>query len=280
MRIDAHHHLWTADYAWLAEPGLEPLRRDYTAADLAAHLDADGVDATVLVEAGRCELAETYAFLALAAATPRIAGVVGWVSFTDPDLPATLSALRAAPGGERLVGVRDQVQGRPDPGFLDRPEVRACLAAAGAAGLAVDLVVRLDQLPACARAARDLPGTRFVLDHLGKPRISAEGLTAWRAAVAPLAACPNAAVKLSGLLTEAGPEWTVERIAPFAAAALELFGADRVMLGSDWPVCELAAPYAETVAALAASLPPLSAAEHAAVSAGTAISIYRLEVPR
>ncbi|MDI1462120.1 amidohydrolase family protein [Catellatospora sp. KI3] len=280
MEIDAHHHLWTADYAWLAEPGLEPLRRDYTAAELTAHLDANGVRAAVLVEAGRCELAETYEFLALAAAEPRIAGVVGWVSFADSDLPGTLAALRAAPGGDLLVGVRDQVQGRPDPDWLDRPEVRACLAAAGAAGLVVDLVVREDQLPACARAARDLPGTVFVLDHLGKPRITPDGLAAWRAAVTPLAACANVVVKLSGLLTEAGPDWTVERIAPFAATALELFGADRTMLGSDWPVCELVAAYAPTVAALTAALPPLTAPEHAAVSGGTAIRTYRLEVPR
>jgi L-fucono-1,5-lactonase len=169
------------------------------------------------------------------------------------------------------------VQGVTDPGYLARPEVRRCLRAAGELGLVVDLVVRRDQLIACAEAAADSPATTFVLDHLGKPRYDADGLAQWRAAVAPLAACPNVVAKVSGLLSEAGPHWTVATVAPFVHAAFELFGPGRIVLGSDWPVCELVASYADTMAALLACLPELSPAELAAVRGGNAVTTYRLE---
>jgi L-fuconolactonase len=277
--VDSHHHLWTADYPWLAEESLAPIRRDYTVTDLRERIGPAGVDGTVLVEAGLGELTETTRFLATADATPEILGVVGWVSFTDPHLDATLAGLRDGPGGRWLVGVRDQVQGVDDPGYLARPEVRVCLAAAGAAGLVVDLVVRRDQLPACASAVAATPGTAFVLDHLGKPRFDAEGLAEWRTLVTPLARCDNVVAKLSGLLSEAGPGWTVAAVAPFVHTAVELFGLDRVMIGSDWPVCELVASYGDTLAALDACLPELSPSERAAVFGGTAVRTYRLENP-
>ncbi|WP_067137319.1 amidohydrolase family protein [Microtetraspora malaysiensis] len=280
MIVDAHHHVWTADYPWLSAPDLAPIRRDYTLADLTPQLEAAGVTATVLVEAGRCDAAETAEFLALAATAPRIAGVVGWASLTDPDLPATLAAYRDLPGGATLVGVRDQLQGVDDPEYLARPDVRAAMATIGGAGLAYDLVVHVRQLAACAEAVRATPGTLFVLDHLGKPRIGAgaEGFAEWRAAVAPLAACGNAVAKLSGLLVEAGPGWDVSLVRPYVDTALELFGAERLMIGSDWPVCELVASYSEALGTLDDCLRELSADERAAVTAGTAIRTYRLDL--
>jgi L-fuconolactonase len=276
MIIDAHHHLWTADYLWLQEPHLAPLRRDYTVDDLLPTIAAAGVDGTVLVESGSCTLAETRHFLALAAATPQILGVVGWACFTDPDLATTIGGLRELPGGDRLVGIRDQVQGVHDPGYLARPDVRAAFAAIGAAGLACDLVVRHDQLSACAAAVAATPHTVFVLDHLGKPRITPDGLAEWRTLIAPIAALPNCTAKLSGLLTEAGPDWTPAGVRPFVEAALELFGADRLMFGSDWPVCTLVASYPDTLSILDA----LSPAERAAVLGDNAARTYRLEVNR
>nr|WP_230686884.1 amidohydrolase family protein [Catellatospora vulcania] len=278
VRIDAHHHLWTADYAWLAEPGLEPLRRDYTVEDLRRELPTGKVDATVLVEAGRCHTDETVRFLALAQDTPEIAGVVGWASLTDPDLPGTITTFLDGRGGDLLVGLRDQVQGVTDPGYLARPDVRGALRAIGAAGLTFDLVVRADQLPSVAAAVAATPNTMFVLDHLGKPRITADGLREWRDAVEPLSACDNVAAKLSGLLTEAGPDWTVEAIVPFVETALELFGPDRLLIGSDWPVCELVASYADALAAVGSCLSGLSPSERAAVEGGTAIRTYGLEI--
>jgi L-fuconolactonase len=274
--VDSHHHLWTADMAWLADPALERIRRDYTVDDLRANLDAAGVDRTVLVVAGRLVAAETTAFLALAERTPEIAGVVGWASLTDPALAETLARHRAGVGGQLLVGVRDQVQSFADD-HLDQPEVRRGLAVVAAAGLVNELVVRVDQLPWVARAAQAVPQSRFVLDHLGKPRISAgdDGLRQWRALIEPVAACPNVTVKLSGLVTEAEwARWTVDDLRPFVDTACELFGRGRLMFGSDWPVCELAASYMEVKDALVSILGGTAAD----IFSATAVSTYELEI--
>jgi L-fuconolactonase len=273
--IDAHHHLWTADLAWLKDPALAPIRRDYTVGDLRANLRAAGVDRTVLVEAGREDDAETTEFLALAEATPEILGVCGWASLTDPALAETIARHRDGPGGRLLAGIRDQTQAHPDD-HLDRPDVRAGLATVAAAGLVNELVVRAPQLPSVARAAAALPESVFVLDHLGKPRVAAgaDGLREWRELIAPVAARPNVTAKLSGLVAEADwAAWTVADLRPFVLTAVELFGTERLMFGSDWPVCELAATYRQTKEAVVEILggcPP-------DVFAGTAIRTYRLE---
>ncbi len=239
MIIDAHQHLWTADYAWLRDPALAAIRRDYTVADLRKQLRAAGVDRTILIEAGRCDAAETTEFLRLAAATPEIIGVVGWASLTDPDLATTIAGYAESP---LLVGIRDQVQAAADD-HLDRPDVRAGLATVAAHGKVNELVVRTPQLPAVARAARDLSGATFVLDHLGKPPIAVGDHDRWRELLAPVAACPNVVAKLSGLVTEAGPGWTAADLRPYVDTALELFGPERLMFGSDWPVLEVKATY-------------------------------------
>jgi L-fuconolactonase len=274
--IDAHHHLWTADYPWLASTALEPIRRDYTVDDLRAHLRTAGVDRTVLVEASRCDDAETREFLALAAATPEIIGVVGWASLTDPKLRDTLAAHCAGPGGELLVGVRDQVQAQPAD-YLDDPDVRNGLRTIAGAGLVNEMVVRTDQLPAIVRAVTALPDGRFVLDHLGKPNVSAgtQGLADWRTAIAPLAVLPNVVAKVSGLVTEAAwASWTVADLRPFVETAIEAFGAERLMFGSDWPVCELAATYEQVVAAIEEIL----GGRPDDIFAGTALRTYKLEI--
>ena len=271
MIVDAHHHLWTADYAWLQDPALARIRRDYTVDDLRARLRAAGVDRTVLVEAGRCDDAETTAFLRTAATTPEIAAVVGWASLTDPDLAGTIAPHRADVRGALLAGIRDQVQARNDA-HLDRPDVRAGLATVAAAGLVNELVVRCDQLPSVARAAAALPEAVFVLDHLGKPAVAAGDLARWRRLITPVAARPNVVAKLSGLVTEADRRrWTPADLAPYVGTAVELFGTGRLMFGSDWPVCEVAAGYTEVKDALTAIL----GGTPADVFAGTAIRTYR-----
>jgi L-fuconolactonase len=252
--IDAHHHLWTADYPWLASaPELEPIRRDYGVADLRANLRAAGVDRTVLVEADWGHPSETVEFLHLAGAVDEIAGVVGFIDLLDPHLPSTLARYANHPRARCLVGLRDQVQGRPDSDFLARPEVLTALKTIAGTVPTFDLIVRVDQLPAAAKAAAAVPELRFVLDHLGKPQVREgdAGLRAWREAVAPLAKQPNVTAKLSGLVTEADwQRWTPDDLRPFIQAALELFGPDRLMFGSDWPVCELAATYTRVKDAL------------------------------
>jgi L-fuconolactonase len=281
--VDSHHHLWelSRGYAWLDEPGLEPLRRTFTVEDLRAVLGPAGIDRTVLVEAARCRSDEVTEFLAVADATPEIAGVVGWVDLTAAALAEALAGHRTGPGGHRLVGARAQVQGERDADYLRRADVRRGLAAVAGAGLVYDLVVRVDQLPACAEAARALPELTFVLDHLGKPRIrdGRAALEEWRALVAPVAACANVACKLSGLVTEADHQaWSVGDLRPFVETALDLFGLDRVLFGSDWPVCLLAASYGQVKEALDAALPPLSVAERAKIFGENAVRIYKLDV--
>ncbi|WP_092546559.1 amidohydrolase family protein [Actinoplanes derwentensis] len=269
VMIDAHQHFWTADYPWLPAE----LRRDFTPADLRPHLTAAGVTRTVLVEAGLCTEAETVRFLALAAATPEIAAVVGWASLTDPDLAATVAAHRRRTGGPLLAGIRDQVQAGPDD-LLDQAAVRVGLATVADAGLVNELVVRGSQLPSVARAAAALPEAVFVLDHLGKPPIATGELKRWRDRITEVAAQPNVTAKLSGLVTEAGPGWTAEELRPFVETALELFGPDRLMFGSDWPVCLLTATYEQVVAVPTALL----GGRPDGIFGRNAARVYRLEL--
>ncbi|MET8832903.1 amidohydrolase family protein [Micromonospora sp. NPDC004540] len=281
MIVDAHHHLWRIDdgYRWLDEPELAPIRRSFLPADLQPELSAAGVDRTILVEGGSCDTAEAAILLRYGSSTAAIGGVVAWADPADPALADTIAGYRQLPGGDLLVGVRPQLQGEADPQYLDRPQVRRGLRTIAEAGLAIDVVVRVDQLAAVTRAARAVPELGFVLDHLGKPRIrhGAAGLAEWSGPIAELAALPNVTAKLSGLVTEADwKRWRVADLRPFVGAAVELFGPERLMFGSDWPVCRLAADYGAVMSAVAEALPPLSAEERAAVFGGTAARTYRL----
>jgi L-fuconolactonase len=275
MIIDAHHHLWTAGYGWLAEPDLAAIRRDYTVADLREQLGRCGVERTVLVEAGRCDDDETTEFLALAAETPEIAAVVGWADPLDPLLAEKIAAHRAGPGGAKLAGLRSQVQAEPDSEYLARPDVIDGIAVVAEAGLAFDLVIRVDQIPGAVVAAKSLPQARLVLDHLGKPQIRTGSLNAGRAPLEYLAACSNVVAKLSGLVTEAGwSTWSIDDLRPYAHVALEFFGPDRLLWGSDWPVVDLAGGYERWLRTAQALVPPSA---HEAVFAGNAARTYGLD---
>jgi L-fuconolactonase len=246
VRIDSHHHLWdltARPQPWTAE--LPTLQRSFRLADLAPHLEAAGIGGTVVVQ---CldRMDESAELLALAAAAPQILGVVGWVDLTGLDVPAQVESLRAGVGGQLLVAVRHQVQGEPDTRWLCRADVRRGLAELAETGLVFDLLVRADQLPATVETVRDIPYLQFVLEHAGKPQITEGATEPWASSIRELAALDNVAVKLSGLVTEADWQaWTVAELEPFADALLEAFGPDRTMFGSDWPVCTLAATYAD-----------------------------------
>ncbi|WP_329222875.1 amidohydrolase family protein [Streptomyces sp. NBC_01485] len=272
--VDAHHHLWdlsVRDQDWIGRGS--PLRRDFTAGDLLAEARAAGVDRTVLVQTVTVA-EETPEFLALAAEHEVIAGVVGWTDLTRPDVADELARLRELPGGRYLKGVRHQVQSEPDPEWLLRADVRRGLAAVAEAGLVYDLVVVPHQLPACAKAAAALPELTFVLDHLGKPPIAAGALEPWASDVRVLAALPNTVCKLSGMVTEADPvSGTVDDLRPYAHTVLEAFGPARLMFGSDWPVCTLAASYGE-VLDLARQL--TDPGDHAQIFGTTAVRVYDL----
>ncbi|GHH91637.1 amidohydrolase family protein [Streptomyces capillispiralis] len=279
MTVDAHHHVWdlaVRDQDWITGPRLAALRRDFTLADLAPEAAAAGVDRTVLVQTVTVP-GETPELLALAEDHSLVAGVVGWADLTRPDLADELARLRDLPGGRYLKGVRHQVQGEADPRWLLRPDVRRGLAAVAAAGLVYDLVVLPHQLPACAAAAAALPGLTFVLDHAGKPPVASGALEPWASAVRALAALPNTVCKLSGLVTEADPvAWSVDGLRPYADVVLDAFGPGRLMFGSDWPVCTLAAGYGDVLAAARELTGQLSGPERRRLFETTATRVYRL----
>ena len=291
--LDAHVHVW--DLAARPQPwtdGLPVLQRSFGLDDVAGDLRAAGQDGVIVVQTV-ASAAETRELLALAAAQPLVAGVVGWADLSRPDPADQLLAAQAAPGGRALVGVRHQLQEEPDQEWLARPQVRDGLRAVAAAGLAYDLVISPGQLPLVTETVTALPEVRFVLDHAGKPPIAAGnlgggkaaawtgGMAAWAADLRALAAWPNVAVKLSGLVTEADWEsWTPAQLGPVMEYVLAQFGPDRTMVGSDWPVCLLAASYAQVMAAVAPVLDGLTPAERTAVRGGTARAWYRLDEHR
>ncbi|MEU8257515.1 amidohydrolase family protein [Micromonospora inaquosa] len=277
--VDAHHHLWVRarhPQPWIDPHTMAAIDHDFTPVGLAPVTRAAGVTQTVVVQSVAVR-SETPELLGIAADDPLVAGVVGWVDLTAADVGRRLDRLRKARGGERLVGIRHLVQSEPDPTYLDRPDVRRGVVAVGAAGLAFDLLVRPHQLPAATRLVRDLPQVRFVLDHLGKPSLGRSDLGDWRRDLRALAAEPNTTAKLSGLVTEVeGASWTAADLRPAVEHALDVFGPERLMFGSDWPVCLLVTSYSRWVTVLADLLASLSDDERAAIWRQTAARAYRL----
>lgn len=280
MIIDAHHHLWdpaVRAYPWLSGEALDPIRHAYQVADLREKTKESGVDGTVLVQT-MPDLGETVDFLGMADAhRDLILGVVGWVDLTDPDVAGTLASLREGPGGDRLVGIRHLVQDEEDPGWLARADVLRGLAAVADAGLVYDLLVFPHQLESAITAVREVPQGRYVLDHAAKPPIASGGREPWASRIHELAAHSNVACKLSGLVTEADwTQWTIEDIRPYAEVVLAEFGPQRVLFGSDWPVCELAASYAEVTGLARELCGGLPDADRNAVFGDNALTWYRL----
>jgi L-fuconolactonase len=273
--VDSHQHFWdpaTADYPWMTDE-VASIRRPFLPDDLEPLLLAIGVDATVVVQA-RSALEETRELLRLTAATRFVAGVVGWADLTSAGLATTLAELRGGEGGERLVGIRHQVHDEADPRWLLRPDVMRGLRTVAEAGLVYDLLLRPRELPVALEATRRLDEMRFVIDHIAKPRIAAGPRDEeWERGMAAFADLEHVSCKVSGLVTEADwRSWRVDDLRPYVERVVEWFGEDRLLFGSDWPVCTLAASYAEVYEA-ARSLLPSEAAFGA-----NAVAIYGLEV--
>jgi L-fuconolactonase len=278
--VDAHHHLWDLKIRaqeWLRAPELKPIWRDFPFDELEPEARAAGVDRTILVQVAP-SADETREFLAFAACNPLIGGVVGWMDLTAEDPAARLDALRAGPGGHTLRGIRHLVQDEPDPAWLTRTDVQRGLRAIADAGLPYDLLVKPSQAAAALEVVRAIPELTFVLDHLGKPPIAtASPDPHWATWLRHLAAEPNVVCKLSGLVTEADwNTWTIGDLKPYADTALEAFGPDRLMFGSDWPVCLLAATYSEVFDAARTLTEDLTDEDRAAVFGATAARVYDL----
>jgi L-fuconolactonase len=234
------------------------------------------MDGTILVQT-LSSLAETREFLELAAGVDFIRGVVGWVDLTAPSVEDDLDALLDGPTGRWLVGIRHQVHDEPDPDWLRRADVRRGLAAVQRRGLAYDLLLRARELPAAADTVRSIPGLPFVLDHIAKPIISAGHDDLWTRRMPALAAAPNVSVKLSGMVTEADwSSWSPDDLRPFVDRVVHWFGPERLLYGSDWPVCLLAGSYHDIVSGLTTALTPTSPGELAQVFGGNAQRVYRL----
>ena len=275
MRVDAHVHLWgpaeLERYEWMG-PEMDAIRRPFGPEDLRGQLERHGFDRAVLIQT-HSSLDETRAYLELAETTAFIGGVVGWVDLTDPGVGETVAALLDGPGGRYLVGIRHQVHDELDPDWLLRGDVRRGLHAIGEAGLGYDLLVRTRELPAALDTVRVLPELRFVIDHIAKPPIATGELEPWAEWLASLARLEHVSCKLSGLVTEAAwKRWQPEDVLPYTSRVLEWFGEERLLFGSDWPVCTLAGSY-DSVVSLADRI---VGGKDEGIFGGNAERVYRL----
>jgi L-fuconolactonase len=273
--IDSHQHFWrysAAEYDWIDESMLA-IRRDFLPEDARREMDAAGVSAGVAVQV-RQTLEETRWLLTLADAHPFVAGVVGWVDLQSPAVEAALDLVTTH---QALVGIRHIVQAEPDD-FLTRPGFQRGINALTARDLPYDLLVYARQIAAAEALVTGHPRQRFLLDHLGKPDVKGGRYDDWQRDFDRLAAHPNVWCKLSGLVTEADwRRWTPGQLRPYLDHALEAFGPARLMVGSDWPVCTLAASYGDTIALVREALAEYSTDERAQVLSGTARAFWNLE---
>lgn len=279
-RIDAHQHFWSlgeVEYPWLtASSEFEAILRDFEPADLEPLLRKAGIGYCITVQAAN-SFADTDAMLARADEHAWIAGVVGWVPLLDP--AAASRALERYCRHRAFRGVRHLVHDEADPDWLLRPPVRDSLALLAERGLVFEIpAVFPRHLVHVPGLASELPELRIVIDHLGKPPIASGSLEPWAGELARAAACPNVYAKVSGLNTVAPADWTAEDLRPFVDVAVDVFGPDRLMLGSDWPVCLMAGDYGRVWSELVAALDDLPAAGRDAVLGGTAVGVYRLEL--
>ena len=252
---------------------MRPLRRDFLPDEAKREMTRAGFDACVAVQA-RQTLEETRWLLSLADKYPFIAGVVGWVDLQSDDVRKQLEQLTRHP---RLVGVRHIVQSEPDDRFLLRPEFCRGMALLEEFGLPYDILIYSRHLAAAAEFVARFPRQRFVLDHLAKPPIRTGDIDAWARDLHRLAAFPNVMCKVSGLVTEADwRKWTPEHIRPYLDLAFDYFGPGRMMIGSDWPVCTLAADYARAMAVVTDYVSHLSREERDGVLGGNAQRFWNL----
>jgi len=275
--VDAHQHFWDLEsggYKWLG-PQYGAINRSFGVADVEPLAAAAGVDDVVLVQADDT-LEDTDAMIAIADAWPRVAGIVGWAPLTDPDaLPAVLERYAADP---RIVGIRHLMHEEPDPDWVVSPAVGGGLAALESAGLSYDVVAVLPRhLEHVPTLAARYPSLNIVIDHLAKPPIGSGGWEPWSDLIAQAAAFQNVSAKISGLDTAAGDSYNAAAIRPYVEHALQHFGADRLMFGSDWPVSVLADGYATWWATVTELLSTLSTDERDAALGGTARAVYRLK---
>ena len=279
MKIDAHQHFWNparGDYDWMPMDN-EILARPYAPVDLAPHLKSHGIDATILVQAA-ATVHETEYMLGIADTTAFVAGVVGWIDFENRVDLKTLKRLSKHP---KFKGVRPMIQDIPDVNWMLRDDVQWAFRAICDLDLTFDALGFPPHLENFLTILKRYPDMRVVIDHCMKPQIrdhSDENFRFWADGMGRLAEETGAFCKFSALVTEASPGWTSQDLRPYADQIISVFGADRVMWGSDWPVCRLAASYDEWRSAAEALTSDLTAAEKADIFGGTTARFYRISV--
>lgn len=272
MQIDSHQHFWSiarGDYGWLT-PDLAPIHRDFGPDDLAPILSRHGIGRTILVQAAPT-VAETEFLLAIAAATPFVAGVVGWVDFTAEDAPEVIDRLAA---DRKLVGLRPMVHDIADVNWLRHIELAPAIEAMIRHDLVFDALVKPPHLPALKTFVERFPKLVVVVDHGAKPEIARHVEATWLRELRAIAAHGQVTCKLSGLVTEAAPDWRPDHILPYIDRLLGVFGPDRLMWGSDWPVVNLAGGYDVWRALTSEALQDLSHDQRAAILGGNAARVY------
>jgi L-fuconolactonase len=276
MRVDAHQHFWKynpAEYEWI-DDSMVTIRRDFLPEDLEPELERNEFQGSIAVQT-RQTLEETRWLLELANRSPKILGVVGWVDLCSPGVRSQLTEFA---GNPKLVGIRHIVQSEPDDRFLLRQDFLRGITTLEEFDLAYDILIYTKHLPVAAELVERFPKLRFVLDHLAKPAIKLQEIESWAAGVRRLAAFPNVFCKLSGLVTEADwQRWKPEDITPYLDIAFEAFGAGRLMIGSDWPVCLVAGSYGRTVYVVKKYLQGHPAETRDAVLGGNARRFWRLK---
>lgn len=272
MKLDSHQHFWrydAAQYPWI--PKGSPLHRDWLPADLAPLLAAAGLDGCIAVQA-RQSVEESRWLLELAAQSPIVRGVVGWVDLRSEHVPEQLAELAANP---KFRGVRHVVQDEPDVDFMLGADFLRGIGHLHHFGLTYDILVFPRQLPASIELAKRFPGQPFVLDHIAKPHIKDRAMSPWREQIRELAKAPNVMCKISGMVTEADrAAWKPGDFAPYLDVVAEAFGEDRLMFGSDWPVCLLGGSYERVFALADGCFAKLPAASRAKIFGGNAARFY------
>jgi L-fuconolactonase len=275
MRIDAHQHFWRYNperHSWITDE-MRVLKRDYLPEHLRPELKAAGIDSTIAVQADQSE-SETRFLLGLADAHPEVAGVVGWVDLRADNVRARLEYFSQF---EKLCGFRHIAQSEPDPRFLVRDDFLRGIAKLEEFGFTYDILIYPKQLPAAAELVKRFPNQQFVIDHLAKPLIKRGQIEPWAASMRTIGKYENIRCKLSGLVTEADwARWKPADFRPYLDVAFEVFGTKRLMFGSDWPVCLLAASYAQVMELIA----DYAGSDHDRIFGLNAARFYGLRVLR
>jgi len=277
MNIDSHQHFWMYDsarQAWI-DGTMTLLKHDFLPEQLASELDGNKVDGSVAVQADQSEQ-ETAFLLDLAKRSQRIVGVVGWVDLASPQIEQRLQFFSQF---KKLRGFRHIVQSEPDEGFLLRPDFARGISRLHEFGFTYDILIYPKQLPAAIELVAKFPKQRFVVDHLAKPKIKTKNIAAWATQIGAMARYPNVYCKLSGMVTEADwRHWTPADFNPYLDVVFEAFGADRLMFGSDWPVCLLAASYQQVKQIVEEYVDRKAPAEREKIFGANAIRFYDLKV--